>query len=114
MIVESIITTLNVDGRVNIAGDPNHPANFGHLCSKGHALGETLGMEGRLLHPEIKGVRASTIRLIRNHRHLIDDDFRKDIRNTSLFMELLRSPERVSTELKRMNRYGIRTVSSRC
>ncbi len=58
-------------------------------------------------HPEIKGVRASTIRLIRTHRHLIDDDFRKDIRNTSLFMELLRSPERVSTELKRMNRYGI-------
>ncbi|SIQ74817.1 [protein-PII] uridylyltransferase [Marinobacterium stanieri] len=58
-------------------------------------------------HPEIKGVRASTIRLVRDHRHLIDDDFRNDIRNTSLFMELLRSPEGVSTELKRMNRYGI-------
>ncbi|MBA4502814.1 [protein-PII] uridylyltransferase [Marinobacterium sp. 3-1745] len=58
-------------------------------------------------HPAIKGVRASTIRLVRNHRHLIDDDFRHDIRNTSLFMELLRTPEGVSTELKRMNRYGI-------
>ncbi len=58
-------------------------------------------------HPEIKGVRASTIRLLRDHRQLIDDDFRHDIRNTSLFMELLRSPEGVSTELKRMNRYGI-------
>ncbi|GAA0791556.1 [protein-PII] uridylyltransferase [Marinobacterium sediminicola] len=58
-------------------------------------------------HPEIKGVRASTIRLVRDHRHLIDDEFRHDIRNTSLFMELLRSPEGVSTELKRMNRYGI-------
>ncbi len=58
-------------------------------------------------HPEIKGVRASTIRLVRDHRHLIDDDFRNDIRNTSLFMELLRSPEGVSTELKRMTRYGI-------
>lgn len=57
--------------------------------------------------PEIKGVRAATIRLVRDHRHLIDDKFRNDIRNTSLFMELLRSPERVSTELKRMNRYGI-------
>ena len=56
---------------------------------------------------EIKGVRASTIRLLRDHRYLIDDEFRNDIRNTSLFMELLRSPERVSTELKRMNRYGI-------
>uniref|UniRef100_UPI00082C32CD [protein-PII] uridylyltransferase n=1 Tax=Marinobacterium profundum TaxID=1714300 RepID=UPI00082C32CD len=57
--------------------------------------------------PSIKGVRASTIKLIRDHRHLIDDAFRTDIRNTSLFMELLRSPDGVSTELKRMNRYGI-------
>ncbi|WP_290705623.1 [protein-PII] uridylyltransferase [Amphritea sp.] len=56
---------------------------------------------------QIKGVRASTIRLIRNNRHRIDDDFRNDIRNTSLFMELLRQDARVSTELKRMNRYGI-------
>ncbi len=58
-------------------------------------------------HPELKGVRASTIRQVRNHRHLIDDEFRHDIRNTSLFMELLRTQEGVSTELKRMNRYGI-------
>ena len=56
---------------------------------------------------QIKGVRASTIRLIRDYRHLINDDFRNDIRNTSLFMELLRCPDRVSTELKRMNKYGI-------
>jgi [protein-PII] uridylyltransferase len=55
----------------------------------------------------IKGVRASTIRLIRDNRHKVDDSFRKDIRNTSLFMELLRSPERVSTQLKLMTRYGI-------
>ncbi|QEW07714.1 [protein-PII] uridylyltransferase [Nitrincola iocasae] len=57
--------------------------------------------------PQIKGVRAATIRLIREHRHLIDKDFRNDLRNTSLFMELLRSEEGVSTQLKRMNRYGI-------
>ncbi|RVU30191.1 [protein-PII] uridylyltransferase [Neptunomonas marina] len=56
---------------------------------------------------EITGVRASTIRLIRDHRHLIDDEFRNDLRNTTLFMELLRSQNGVSTELKRMNRYGI-------
>ena len=42
-----------------IAGDPAHPANLGRLCSKGSALGETLGLEGRLLHPEIHGQRAS-------------------------------------------------------
>ena len=56
---------------------------------------------------ELEGVRASTMRLLRVHRDLIDDDFRADIRNTTLFMELLRSPEGVTTELRRMNRYGI-------
>jgi assimilatory nitrate reductase catalytic subunit len=39
---------------VAIAGDPRHPANFGKLCSKGSALGETLGLEGRLLHPMVR------------------------------------------------------------
>lgn len=38
---------------VRIAGDPDHPANFGRLCSKGTHLGETVGLEGRLLHPLI-------------------------------------------------------------
>lgn len=57
--------------------------------------------------PEIKGVRATTIRLVRDNRHKVDEEFRNDIRNISLFMELLRSPEQVSTELKRMMRYGI-------
>jgi len=42
-----------------VTGDPAHPANFGRLCSKGTALGETLSLDGRLLHPEIDGVRAS-------------------------------------------------------
>ena len=34
---------------VAIAGDPDHPANFGRLCSKGSALGETLGLATRLM-----------------------------------------------------------------
>ena len=38
-------------GGAAIAGDPDHPANFGRLCSKGSALGETLGLGTRLLHP---------------------------------------------------------------
>jgi assimilatory nitrate reductase catalytic subunit len=42
-----------------IKGDPNHPANFGRLCSKGSALGETVGLEGRLLTPRIHGEEAS-------------------------------------------------------
>ncbi len=39
------------DGAVKATGDPAHPSNFGRLCSKGLALGETLGLERRLLHP---------------------------------------------------------------
>lgn len=38
-----------------IKGDPEHPANFGRLCSKGAALGETIDLEGRLLRPRIGG-----------------------------------------------------------
>ncbi len=44
-------------GAAAIVGDPLHPANFGRLCSKGSALGETLSLDGRLLHPEIDGRR---------------------------------------------------------
>ncbi len=40
-----------------IKGDPDHPANFGRLCSKGSALGETIDLDGRLLYPEIDGKR---------------------------------------------------------
>jgi len=42
-----------------IKGDPDHPANFGRLCSKGSALGETIDLNGRLLHPIVRGQRAS-------------------------------------------------------
>ncbi len=40
-------------GHVEVRGDPRHPANFGRLCSKGAALADTVGPEGRLLHPYI-------------------------------------------------------------
>jgi len=54
-----VLATPQPDGSVTIAGDPNHPANFGRLCSKGSALGETLSLDGRLLHPEIDDRRVS-------------------------------------------------------
>jgi assimilatory nitrate reductase catalytic subunit len=53
-----LVARLDESGH-DIRGDPEHPANFGRLCSKGAALGETLGLEGRLLHPEIGGKRAT-------------------------------------------------------
>ena len=45
------------DNTADIAGDPAHPANFGRLCSKGSALGETLSLDDRLLYPIISGDR---------------------------------------------------------
>jgi assimilatory nitrate reductase catalytic subunit len=54
-----VLATPAADGSVAIAGDPEHPANAGRLCSKGTHLGETLGLEGRLLHPMIGRRRAS-------------------------------------------------------
>ncbi|QJD17765.1 nitrate reductase [Paracoccus sanguinis] len=46
-------------GGIEIAGDPDHPANRGRLCVKGAALGETLGTAHRLLSPRIHGADAS-------------------------------------------------------
>ncbi|HHL45413.1 MAG TPA: [protein-PII] uridylyltransferase, partial [Gammaproteobacteria bacterium] len=58
-------------------------------------------------HPELNGVRAETIRLIRDHRNLIDDNFRANRQNRELFLAILRQPHGVTRELRRMNRYGI-------
>ncbi|MCW8973135.1 MAG: [protein-PII] uridylyltransferase, partial [Gammaproteobacteria bacterium] len=58
-------------------------------------------------HPALKGVRAGTIRLLRAHTYLIDERFRSDLRCRSLFMELLRQPQGITHQLRRMNRYGV-------
>lgn len=60
--------------------------------------------------PELRGVRASTIRLVRNHTYLIDEKFRQDIRAQSLFMEILRQPFGITSALRRMNKYGVLAV----
>ncbi|KTQ98680.1 nitrate reductase [Aureimonas ureilytica] len=54
-----VLASPQPDGTVAISGDPDHPANFGRLCSKGSALAETLIPDRRLLHPEIAGERVS-------------------------------------------------------
>ncbi len=55
----------------------------------------------------IDGVRAATIRLIRDHRDLVDDKFRADPRVRRFFMEILRSRTKVALTLRRMMRFGI-------
>lgn len=57
--------------------------------------------------PQIEAIRASTIRLLRDSRRLIDEEYRHDIRNVTLFMELIRSPHYMTLQIRRMARYGI-------
>jgi len=45
-----------------MAGDELHPANFGRLCVKGSALGETIGLDGRLLHPKMREPGSGVLR----------------------------------------------------
>jgi assimilatory nitrate reductase catalytic subunit len=54
-----VLARVQDDGSAEIKGDPEHPANFGRLCSKGSALGETLSLDGRLLKPIVDGAETS-------------------------------------------------------
>jgi [protein-PII] uridylyltransferase len=57
--------------------------------------------------PQIRGVRASTIRQLTRHLWLIDEEFRQHPRNHRLFFEILSAPVGVTHELRRMNLYGV-------
>lgn len=52
-----VLAEATADGKVAVRGDPEHPSNFGRLCSKGAALGETVDLDDRLLFPEVGGER---------------------------------------------------------
>ncbi|VAW49429.1 [Protein-PII] uridylyltransferase / [Protein-PII]-UMP uridylyl-removing enzyme [hydrothermal vent metagenome] len=57
--------------------------------------------------PHITGLRSKTIRAIRDHLYLIDDNFRQDPINIALFIEIFRQPKGVNAAVKRMHGYGI-------
>lgn len=57
--------------------------------------------------PHLKGIRANTIRDIRNNLYRIDTEFRNDLRIRSLLMEILRQPHGHTHALRRMNAYGV-------
>ena len=57
--------------------------------------------------PDIRGVRAHTIRAIGRNLWLIDEEFRQNPRNHRLFLEILRASAGVTNELRRMNTYGV-------
>src|SRR6187549_2355902 len=50
-----ILAKRDKNGEISVRGDPDHPANFGRLCSKGSALAETIDLDGRLLQPSVHG-----------------------------------------------------------
>ncbi len=58
-------------------------------------------------HPELKGVSAGTIRLLRDNLDLVDEEFRQRPTHHRLFLEIISAPAGVTNELRRMNRYGI-------
>lgn len=57
--------------------------------------------------PQIKGIRSTTIRSIREHQYLIDDHFRNDLANTTMFREILRTPHRLHRTLSNMLKYNV-------
>jgi [protein-PII] uridylyltransferase len=57
--------------------------------------------------PQAKGIQTTTIRQIREHQYLIDDSFRNDLANTSLFLEILRTPHALHQTLNAMLKYNV-------
>jgi assimilatory nitrate reductase catalytic subunit len=46
-----VLARVDAAGATHVEGDPQHGSNLGRLCVKGAALGETVDLHGRLLHP---------------------------------------------------------------
>ena len=52
----SALSTSGIESyQVKVIGDESHPANFGRLCVKGSAAGETVDFDGRMLAPQVNG-----------------------------------------------------------
>lgn len=72
-----VIASLSEEGKVSVKGDLNHPSNYGKLCSKGAALADTVGYEGRLLSPEVNGEAENWS----NSLNLVADKISSAVRN---------------------------------
>ncbi|MFZ6657825.1 [protein-PII] uridylyltransferase [Undibacterium sp. TJN19] len=58
-------------------------------------------------HSELKGMTARTLRALWHARLLIDAEFRHDIFNRALFLQILQSPQGITHALRRMNQMSI-------
>lgn len=58
-------------------------------------------------HPEISGMGATFLRNLQRAKHLVNQEFRKNIVNKNRFIEILSQPNGVNHTLRAMNRYDI-------
>ncbi|MCH9809477.1 MAG: molybdopterin-dependent oxidoreductase [Alphaproteobacteria bacterium] len=70
-----VLARPKADGTTEVKGDLEHPANYGRLCSKGSALGETMSLDDRLLDPMVDGRTATWDAAL----DLVADKFRDSI-----------------------------------
>ncbi len=77
-----VLASIDTAGAVNVAGDPQHASSAGRMCVKGAALGETVALQGRLLHPLLREPGAvprraswdeALDRVARGFRRIIDE-----------------------------------------
>ena len=67
-----VLASVNATEVLSVKGDPEHPANFGKLCSKGSALVQTLGTARRLTEPYYQNKQA----VMQQHQPMqLDNDF---------------------------------------
>jgi len=59
------------------------------------------------LHPKLQGFSAATLRALWRAGPLINADFRRDVGNRALFMEIFRAPQGLTHALRKMNQHGI-------
>ncbi|HEU4530877.1 MAG TPA: [protein-PII] uridylyltransferase [Steroidobacteraceae bacterium] len=91
--------------RFQIRNDYLEAVNEDVFARSPSALLELFGLMQQ--NPQIRGVRASTIRHIGRNLWLIDEEFRQNPRHHRLFLDILRAATGVTHELRRMNLYGV-------
>ena len=80
-----VLASVNATEVLSVKGDPEHPANFGKLCSKGSALAQTLGTARRLTEPYYQNKHA----VMQQHQPMqLDNDFNaRDISDKPLIQQ---------------------------
>lgn len=73
--------------------------------SKPETIFETFRVLQR--HPELTGLSPTTLRALWRAKERMDAGFRANPRHQSQFIDILRSPQRVTDVLRRMNQYGL-------